>query len=92
MLNEQPDPERAELALQRLATALHLAGKYPESDAACDKFIATYPKSPLLPAVLFRREENALAVAEAAFKNPQLANRDAALKAAYTEVATPRRN
>jgi TolA-binding protein len=87
VLNEQPDAERAELALQRLTTALHLAAKYPESDQACMKFIATYPKSTLLPAVLFRHEENALAVAEAQFKTPNLANREAALKTAYTEVA-----
>ncbi len=87
VLNEQPEAERGETALQRLATALNLAGKYAESDTACEKFAAAYPKSPLLPAVLFRHEENALAVAETAFKNPQLANREAALKTAYGEVA-----
>lgn len=88
VLNEQPEAERGELALQRLTTALHLAAKYPESDQACVKFVGTYPKSTLLPAVLFRHAENALAVAEAQFKTPNLANRDAALKQAYTEVAT----
>ena len=88
VLNEQPEAERAELALQRLTTALHLATKYAESDQACSKFVSTYPKSTLLPAVLFRYAENALAVAETQFKTPNLANRDAAVKLAYTEVAT----
>lgn len=87
VLNEQPEVERAELGLQRLATALHLAAKYPESDQACDQFIKTYPNSTLLSAVLFRRAENSLALAEVAFNTPNLPNRDAALKQAYTEVA-----
>jgi len=88
VLNEQAEPQRGEVAAQRLTTALHLAGKYPESDAACDRFVQAYPKSTLLPVVLFRRAENALAVAEAAFKNPNLPNRDATLKPMYVEVAT----
>jgi tetratricopeptide (TPR) repeat protein len=88
VLGEAPEAERGELALQRLATALHLAAKFPESDAACEKFVKTYPTSTLLPAILFRQVENALAQAEIAFKTPNLPDRDAALAKAYTEVAS----
>jgi tetratricopeptide (TPR) repeat protein len=88
ILNEQPDAERGELALQRLTAALHLAGKFKESDDACTKFATTFPKSLLLPAVSFRTCENALAVAEAAYANPQTPNREATLKPLYTEVLT----
>ncbi len=88
VLAEAPAIDRAELASQRLATAFHLAGKVKESDDACTRFAQTYPKSPLLPGVLFRATENALAAAEAAYANPKLPNRDATLKPLYTEVIT----
>lgn len=52
-------PERAEEAMERQVAALHLAAQYPESDALAAKFETTYPKSTLLPAVLFRSAENA---------------------------------
>ena len=88
VLNEAPAVDRAELALQRLATAFHLAGKLKESDDTCTRFAQTYPQSPLLAGVLFRATENALATAEAAYANPQLPNRVATLTPLYTEVIT----
>jgi tetratricopeptide (TPR) repeat protein len=51
--------ERAEEAMQREVTALHLAGMHPEADALALKFESTYPVSTLLPAVLFRSAEGA---------------------------------
>lgn len=74
-LAENNSPERAEEALQRLTTALHLAGQYKESDDAAVKFEQTYPKSILLPAVWFRAAENANLVALAAANDPNFRNR-----------------
>ncbi|MGA2501450.1 MAG: tetratricopeptide repeat protein, partial [Tepidisphaeraceae bacterium] len=51
-------PEQAELALQRQAIVLGLAGLYKESEDLCAKFVSTYPQSPLLPDVLLRQAEN----------------------------------
>jgi tetratricopeptide (TPR) repeat protein len=51
--------ERAEEAMQREVTALHLGGQYAEADALAAKFEAAYPASTLLPAVLFRSAEGA---------------------------------
>jgi TolA-binding protein len=66
---------RAAEVLQRQATAYHLAGEYATSDQVCAKFRKEYPKSPLLPAVLFRSAENAYFQARAAAKNANLAER-----------------
>jgi tetratricopeptide (TPR) repeat protein len=52
-------PERASEVLQRRLTALNLAGIYGESHKACVDFQQAYPKSVLLPEVLFRRAESA---------------------------------
>lgn len=87
VLKEPPTPERAEEALQRLATALHLAGNLKESQETCVKFEATYPKSPLLAAIRFRAAENALAATELAAKKPDLANREVELAKLYTDAA-----
>ena len=46
--------------VQDLAAALHLAGDYAESDKTCERFRTSYPKSPLLPAVLFRSRRERL--------------------------------
>ena len=75
ILNDKLLPERAQEVLQRQATALHLAGDYTESDKVCVRFRDTYPKSPLLPAVLFRHAENAAFAALAAEKKTDLPNR-----------------
>jgi cellulose synthase operon protein C len=75
VLNEKTLPQRDEELLQRQAAALHLAADYVESDKVCQRFQQTFPKSALLPAVLFRYAENAYFVALAAEKNPNLPNR-----------------
>ncbi len=80
-------PRRAEELLQRQATALHLAGDYTGSDQLCARFRQTYPKSPLLPAVLFRAAENASFAALAAEKNPNLPDRDKTLARLLDEAA-----
>jgi tetratricopeptide (TPR) repeat protein len=85
LLNDKALPERIEELQQRLATALHLAGDYAASDQVCIAFRKEHPKSPLLPAVLFRYAENAYFSAQAAEKNPKLPNRDAELKRLYDE-------
>jgi tetratricopeptide (TPR) repeat protein len=52
-------PRREEELLQRRLSALTRAGKYQESDLLCTQFQKAYPKSTLLPEVLFRHAENA---------------------------------
>jgi TolA-binding protein len=79
-------PSRGEELLQRQVTALHLAGDYTESDKQCQRFRETYPKSTLLPAVLFRHAENAYFAALALEKNTQAPNRVAELAKLNDEV------
>src|SRR5262249_10975382 len=86
LLNSKALPQRTEELFQRLATAHHLAGDYAASDQACVAFRNAYPKSTLLPAVLFRYAENAYFTAQAAEKKPDLPNRGAELKRLYDEV------
>lgn len=69
LLGEKLLPARDEEVLQRQTVALHLAGDYVESDKVCAKFRETFPRSTLLPAVLFRHAENAYFTALAAEKN-----------------------
>ena len=64
-LKDKLDPDRAEEFLQRKATALHFAAQYDPSDKVCTEFQQQYPKSVLLPAVLFRSAENAFVRAAA---------------------------
>ena len=76
---ENHAPDRNEVFLQRRASALHFAGQYDTSDQVCDQFAQTFPKSTLLPAVLFRKAENAYVRAAAIeptnplSKNPDIA-------------------
>jgi TolA-binding protein len=58
VLNDKLLPSRQEEVTYRQITALHLAGDFNESDNICTRFATTYPKSPLLAVVLFRRAEN----------------------------------
>ncbi len=51
-------PEQAEVALQRQAIVLGLAGLNKESEDLCAKFVSAYPQSPLLPEVLLRQADN----------------------------------
>ena len=62
--------EQMESTLPRLAAVLHAGGLFTESDAACQKFIASFPRSAHLPAVLFRHAENALAQGNAQRSDP----------------------
>jgi tetratricopeptide (TPR) repeat protein len=79
-LSENNNPDRAEEAMQRQATALHLAGQFRESDELCRKFEQTYPTSTLLPAVWFRAAENTCLGAMAIVNDPnQRARRPEAL-------------
>lgn len=87
VINEKLLPRRDEEAMQRQATALHLAGEFAESDKVCLRFQQTYPKSTLLPAVLFRFAENAAFAAQAAAKNPNLPNRAQELTRLHDEAA-----
>jgi TolA-binding protein len=75
LLSEKALAEREEELTQRLATALHLAGDYAESDHVCTAFQQKYPRSPLLPEVLFRHAENAHFAGLAAEKNANLPDR-----------------
>jgi cellulose synthase operon protein C len=76
---ENVAPDRTEQFVQRRATALHFAGQFDQSDQVCTQFQQTYPKSTLLPAVLFRMAENAYVRAAAIepanplSKNPDIA-------------------
>jgi TolA-binding protein len=68
--NEKLLPQRDEEVLQRKITALQLAGDFNGSDQNVARFQQTYPKSPLLPVVLFRHAENAYFMSHAAEKLP----------------------
>jgi TolA-binding protein len=87
ILDEKLLPERGPEVMQRQATALHLASDYNASDQVCQRFRHTYPRSPLLAAVLFRHAENAYFQARAAEKNPNLPDRDRTLARLYDEAA-----
>jgi cellulose synthase operon protein C len=86
IVNEKALPDREEEITQRQATALHLGGDYAESDRVCLAFQQKYPRSSLLPEVLFRHAENAYFVALAAEKNPNLPDRANALARMHDEV------
>ncbi len=78
--------DRAEVALQRQATALHLAGQYKESDELCQKFERTYPNSILLDDIGFRGAENACLSAMAASKDPKANENRAAWEKQFDEA------
>ncbi len=86
LLNEKALPQREDELLERLATAQHLAGDYGPSDQTVARFQQAYPKSPLLPAVLFRSAENAYFTALAAEKNPNLPNKAQELPKLFDET------
>jgi TolA-binding protein len=75
VLREGGNPDRAEESLQREITALQLARTYRESDDQCRRFEQTFPKSTLMPAVLFRSAENAYLMAVALTNQPAGPNR-----------------
>ena len=87
VLAEKLLPGRDEEVLQRQITALHLAGEFGESDKLVQRFGQTFPKSTLLPAVLFRHAENAYFQALAAEKRTDLPDRAKVVAGLYDETA-----
>jgi TolA-binding protein len=87
LFNEKALPARVEEITQRLITALHLAGDYGRSDQLCASFQKDYPRSPLLPVVLFRSAENAYFNALAAEKKPDFPNKAVELPKLFEEAA-----
>ena len=71
VIEERGNPDRQEEALQRRVAALHFSERYAESDSLAQDFERRYPRSTLLPAVLFRKAANAQALADAAEKDPK---------------------
>ena len=69
--SEYGTTERAEQAMERQVTALHLGGMYKESEELCQKFEKTYPKSILLAAVWFRSADNGCMAAMAIANDPK---------------------
>ena len=86
VIQDPANPTRVEEASQRQTVALHLAGMYQQSDDACRRFEASFPRSTLLPAVWFRAAENAFYVAKAAADNPNLPDRVNQLRRLYGEA------
>ena len=75
LLNDKMHPERDEEVMQRLASALHLAGDFAESDKVCALFQQRFSQSTLVPAVLFTFAENSFFRMNALEKNPNAAER-----------------
>jgi TolA-binding protein len=86
VIQDPANATRIEEASQRQTVALHLAGMYQQSDDACRRFEASFPRSTLLPAVWFRAAENAFFVAKAAADNPNLPDRVNQLRRLYGEA------
>jgi TolA-binding protein len=77
VLSENLAPDRAEEATERRVAALHLAAQYQESNDLAAQFKAKYPRSTLMPSVLFREAENAYLTALAAADDAAKSGRDA---------------
>ncbi|MBI2808985.1 MAG: tetratricopeptide repeat protein [Planctomycetes bacterium] len=88
LLNDKILIDREEEIMQRWTSALHLAGDYNGSDAACVKFQERFPQSTLLPAVLFAYAENSYFRILAAEKNPNQAERAKQIALLFDETAT----
>ncbi len=78
----------AELATERQAVAMQLAGMYAESDQVCQRFLAAYPRSLLLPEIHFRYAENAFLSAAAIETSGQAAAQAERMKQLYGEAIT----
>jgi cellulose synthase operon protein C len=87
LLADKTLPGRAEEIHQRLIAALHLAGDYNESDRAAARFQEAYPRSTLLPEVVFRHAENSYFRTLAAEKAPNLPDRAQELARLQDETA-----
>ena len=80
VVQEKVHPQRVEEAWARQALALHLAGAWKESDELCRRFRETYPKSVLLPQVLFCSAENSYFLALQLTREPTTPPRDKQLR------------
>lgn len=72
--------DRAEVSHERLAQALHKAGDYSASDAACAAFLGKYPQSMLRPTVLFWQAHNTYQQGVELAKKPETAQQSVALQ------------
>jgi TolA-binding protein len=68
VISEKLLPAREEELYHSMAVAWQLAADYNASDQVCQRFREVFPKSSLLPAILFRHAENAYFQALAAEK------------------------
>jgi outer membrane protein assembly factor BamD (BamD/ComL family) len=77
LIAENLHPNRAQEAMERLATALQLAGQYRAAAEVCQRFEQSFPASTLLPSVWFRAAENSrLAASSSAAGNSRTAETD----------------
>lgn len=58
LAKDATNPERAEVAQERLAMTLTRLSQFAEADAACQSFLGKYPRSMLRPMVMFWQAEN----------------------------------
>jgi len=88
IVQENAAPNRSDDAALRRILALYLAGADKEADDLAAQFEQTYPRSPLVPAALFRRAEAAYQAAStrsAGAREPAAPDKDAA--ALFSEAA-----
>ncbi|HYG74072.1 MAG TPA: tetratricopeptide repeat protein [Planctomycetota bacterium] len=83
---ENGTSERAEEATERQITALHLGKAFNESEALCQKFEKTWPRSTLLGSVWFRSAENACLEAMAAASDAKAAENRASWEKQFDEA------
>lgn len=86
IMNEKALPEREEEIMQRVATALQLAGDHDASDKACIAFLQRFGQSTLVAAVLFTYAENSFFRMTALEKNPNPGEREKFLQASFEET------
>ncbi len=80
VIQEKVHPQRVEEAWARQALALHLAGAWKESDDVCRRFREAYPKSVLLPGVLFCAAQNSYFLASQLAKEANNPEREKQLR------------
>ncbi|MCS7168029.1 MAG: tetratricopeptide repeat protein, partial [Gemmatales bacterium] len=88
VVQEKVHPQRVEEAWLRQAQALHLAGAWKESDELCRRFRESFPKSVLLPQVLFCAAENSYFLALQLSKEANTPEREKALRQALEQTVT----
>lgn len=91
VIQEKVHPQRVEEAWVRQAQALHLAGAWKESDELCRRFREAYPKSSLLPQVLFCAAENSYFLALQVSKEPNSSEQEKRLREALQQTVARHR-